>query len=92
MPGRFDSDYYAIDLLSDILSRGQSSRLYRQLVKEKEIFTSISSFLIGTIDPGLFVISGRVKDNISLQRCGRRSDSILDQLTAMGLMKKNLKK
>ncbi|MBA4056493.1 MAG: peptidase M16, partial [Marivirga sp.] len=57
MPGRFHQDYYAIDLLNDIMSRGQSSRLYQQLVKEKEIFTSISSFVMGTIDPGLFVIS-----------------------------------
>ncbi|HEY3429225.1 MAG TPA: pitrilysin family protein, partial [Cyclobacteriaceae bacterium] len=45
MPGRFHHDYHAIDLLSDILSRGHSSRLYHQLVKEKEIFTSISSFV-----------------------------------------------
>ena len=31
MPGRFHPDYYAVDLLSDVLSRGQSSRLYQQL-------------------------------------------------------------
>src|SRR5690606_9719843 len=59
MPGRFHDDYYACDLLSDILSRGQSSRLYQKLVKEKEIFTSISSFVMGSIDPGLLVVSGR---------------------------------
>jgi len=28
MPGRFDADFYASDLLSDVLSRGNSSRLY----------------------------------------------------------------
>src|SRR5688572_3737649 len=60
MPGRFHEDYYAADLLSDVLSRGHSSRMYNQLVKEKEIFTSISSFVMGTIDPGQLVISGRV--------------------------------
>src|ERR1044071_3521328 len=49
MPGRFHADYYATDLLSDILSRGQSSRLYQKLVKEKEIFTSISSFVMGSL-------------------------------------------
>ena len=46
MPGRFHNDYYAIDLLSDILSRGQSSRLYQQLVKKKEIFTSDLFFCV----------------------------------------------
>jgi zinc protease len=66
MAGRFHNDYYAIDLLSDLLGRGQSSRLYQKLVKEREIFTSISSFLTSTIDPGLLVISGRVKDGVKL--------------------------
>jgi zinc protease len=67
MPGRFHEDYYAADLLSDILSRGNSSRLYNQLVKEKEIFTSISSFVMGTLDPGQLIISGRTKDGIKLE-------------------------
>src|SRR5688572_8351862 len=58
MPGRFHEDYYATDLLSDLFGRGQSSRLYQKLVKEKEIFTSVSSFVMGTVDPGLFVVSG----------------------------------
>lgn len=65
MCGRFDADYYACDLLSDILSRGQSSRLYQQLVKEQELFTSISSFVMGSIDPGLLVISGRLNSNVT---------------------------
>lgn len=80
MPGRFHTDYYAIDLLSDIMSHGQSSRLYQQLVKEKEIFTSISSFLTGTIDPGLFVIGGRVNDGIGLQEAEAELNLIIDQL------------
>ena len=67
MSGRFNNDYYASDFISDMLSRGQSSRLYQHLVKEKEIFTSISSFVMGTVDPGLMVVSGRVKEGISLQ-------------------------
>lgn len=67
MRGRFNNDYYASDFISDMLSRGQSSRLYQHLVKEKEIFTSISSFVMGTVDPGLMVVSGRVKEGISLQ-------------------------
>jgi len=84
MPGRFHDDYYAIDLLSDILSHGQSSRLYQRLVQEKEIFTSISSFLMGTIDPGLFVIGGRVKDGIGLSEAEDEVNAVIDQLMAEG--------
>jgi zinc protease len=84
MPGRFDRDYYAIDLLNDMLSRGQSSRLYHELVKEKEIFTSISSFVMGTIDPGLLVISGRVKEGVSLENAEMEVNSVIDQLIGKG--------
>ena len=80
MPGRFHEDYYAIDLLSDLLGRGQSSRLYQKLVKDKEIFTSVSSFVMGTIDPGLLVVSGRVNDGIALKDAEAAVDKIIEDL------------
>ncbi len=80
MPGRFHKDYHAADLLSDILSRGHSSRMYNQLVKEKEIFTSISSFVMGTIDPGQLVISGRTKDGIKLEDAELEINSVIEQV------------
>ena len=92
MPGRFHNDYYAIDLLSDILSRGQSSRLYQQLVKKKEIFTSISSFVLGSIDPGLLVISGRVKDGIALVDAEAEVQNVIDQLLIQGSDERELDK
>ena len=92
MPGRFHDDYYAIDLLSDILSRGQSSRLYQQLVKEKEIFTSISSFVMGTIDPCLLVVSGRIKDGISIEDAEHEVETILKQVVADGVATAELEK
>lgn len=92
MPGRFHEDYYAIDLLSDLLGRGPSSRLYQKLVKEKEIFTSISSFVMGTIDPGLVVISGRVNDGISLKESEREVEIVLRDFNNNGLAEEELDK
>lgn len=92
MPGRFHEDYYAIDLLSDILSRGKSSRLYNALVKEKEIFTSISSFVMGTVDPGMFVVSGRVNAGISLERAEREVNLILQEVMQDGITEEELQK
>ena len=80
MPGRFHEDYYAIDLLSDLLGRGQSSRLYQKLVKDREIFTSVSSFVMGTIDPGLLVVSGRVNDGVTLKDAEEAVDKIIEDL------------
>ncbi len=92
MPGRFHPDYYAVDLLSDVLSRGQSSRLYLQLVKEKEIFTSISSFVMSTIDPGLLVVSGRVKEGIDLKSAEKEVDDVLRKIVEEGAREEELEK
>lgn len=67
MVKRTDPDFYAIDLLSDILSRGKSSRLYQELVMEKGLFTEISAYVTGDLDPGLFVVYGKTRDGVSLQ-------------------------
>jgi zinc protease len=92
MPGRFHDDYYAADLLSDILSRGHSSRLYQKLVKEKEIFTSVSSFVMGTIDPGLLVINGRVKTGVKLSDAEAEVNEIVSELLNNGASAEELTK
>lgn len=68
MASRIDKDYYAYDLLSDILSNGRSSRFYNSLVKEKELFTEINAFISGDIDNGLFIISGKYRDGIDIEK------------------------
>ena len=92
MPGRFHKDYYAIDLLNDILAHGQSSRLIHQLVKEREIFTSISSHGMGTIDPGLVVVSGRVNNTISFEEAETAVDEILSTVIHDGVTEEELEK
>jgi len=68
MGGRLDPSYYAADLLSDILSKGQSSRLYRRLLKDRELFSEINAHVIGSIDPGLFVVEGKPLPGVELER------------------------
>ena len=92
MPGRFHEDFYAVDLMSDILSRGHSSRMYQQLVKEKEIFTSISSFSMGTIDPGLLVVSGRIREGIELEKAEAEVDNLLMKFVREGAKPEELEK
>lgn len=92
MPGRFHPDYYALDLLSDILSRGQSSRLFQQLVKEQELFTSISSFVTSTVDPGLVVVSGRVKEGVSLEQGEAAVAGVIQDMIDHGVSEHELEK
>jgi zinc protease len=92
MQGRFNNDFYAAELLSDILSRGQSSRFYNQLVKEKKIFTSISSFTMGSIDPGMFVISGRLGAGITPEAGEEELEKVIQSLLKEGLRQGELQK
>ena len=67
MCSRVDEEYNTIDMLSDILSRGNSSRLYKNLIKDKQLFSDINAYVMGDFDKGLFVISGKVNDGISIE-------------------------
>lgn len=64
---RAHPDYYAFDILSDILSNGRSSRLNQRLVQEKQLFSSIDASISGSIDAGLFHISGKPSAGVSLE-------------------------
>jgi len=77
MPARNHKDYYAIDLLSDVLGNGRSSRLYQRLLKEKQLFGQIDAYLTGQIDPGLLVIDGKPSKGTSLEQA---EDAIWEQL------------
>jgi zinc protease len=67
MPERRDSEYQAYDLLSDILSQGQSSRLYNSLLKEQQLFSDIHAYITSSIDEGLFVIEGKLVEGVSME-------------------------
>ncbi len=71
MAARGENEYYTSDLLSDILSNGNSSRLYRRLVKEKGIFSELDAYITGDFDPGLFVFSGKPSNGISLEEADK---------------------
>lgn len=68
MVDRSHPDYYAYDLLSDVLSNGRSSRLFQRLYKENSIFSQIDAYISGTFDPGMFVIEGRPMPNIGTEK------------------------
>ncbi len=68
MAARSDNNYYAFDILSDILSNGRSSRLNYRLVQEEKLFSNIDAYISGSIDAGMFTITGRPSDGISLEQ------------------------
>ena len=80
MGRRCDADYQTCDLMSDILSNGRSSRLFRRLVMEKSLFTSIDASITGDIDAGLFLRNGRLNQGVSLQQADEAIEEELGRL------------
>lgn len=68
MCNRISEDYYATDLISDVLSNGKSARLYEQLVKNKKLFSDINAYITGDIDEGLLIISGKLIKGVSVEK------------------------
>ena len=58
IPAQGTKDYYAVDMLSKILSSGESSRLYRALVDEQQKALFVGNFPLALEDPGISLSFG----------------------------------
>ena len=92
MSARNHPDYYAFDILSDVLSNGASSRLTQRLVKQRQIFSSIDAYIAGTTDPGLFHISGKPASGITLQQAEEAVKEELELLSTETVAEEELEK
>ncbi|WP_116126558.1 M16 family metallopeptidase [Lewinella sp. IMCC34183] len=52
---RTNPDYYAISMMNQVLSQGQSSRLNKSLVDDQELAVQVGSFPAANQDPGLAI-------------------------------------
>jgi len=64
-PPRLHPDFYPMDLLTDVLAQGQSSRLYRRLVKEQTLFSAIDAYVTANLDPGLLIVEGKPAEGVT---------------------------
>lgn len=80
IPARMDSSYHTIDLLTDILGGGGSSRLHQQLVKEKKLFGNIDCHHWGSTDAGLLCIEGKLAKGVNIYDAEKAVDEILFQM------------
>jgi len=91
--GRMDKEYYATDMLTDVLSNGNSSRLYNNLVKEKKIFSEIDAYISGEIEAGLLVFTGKPVKGISMEQAEAAIDEeinlLKEQLVSASELEKN---
>ncbi len=92
MSDRYSDKYYSADMLTDILGQGPSSRLYLQLVKEQELFSSISCYQMGTLDPGMVVISGQTREGVDIHQADKEVEKILEHVKSERIPEDELQK
>lgn len=89
---RTDTEYFPMDLITDILGSGTSSRLYQVLVKEKKLFSNISCYHTGSLDKGLVVIEGKLVKGINLIDAEREVEEELQKIKTDLLLPSELQK
>jgi predicted Zn-dependent peptidase len=92
MCDRLHKDYHASDLLRDIFSTGDSSRLYNQLVKEQKLFSTVSAYVTESIDDGLFLVEGRLQEGVSMEQGNAAIVSVLQQMIEEKISEEELTK
>lgn len=80
MPGRTEPQYYATNLLSDVLGLGESSRLQHALKKETKLFTDIAAYITGSIDTGMFIITGKLAEGVTYEKAEKGIQQELDKI------------
>ncbi len=92
MPGRYEPGFYAADLLSDVLGRGKSSRLYQKLLKERSLFNSINASITSSLDPGLLLIKGNLNPGVTLEEADEAVKEVLQEIVATGASEEEVTK
>lgn len=89
---RTSEKYYACDLLSDWLGSDESSLLYAKIKKELKLVTSISSYIVGSLDEGLFLISGRLAPNVTFEEIDIALWNVLEEIKSTELKEDDIAK
>lgn len=92
MPGRFDAGFHTVDLMSDILGRSKSSRLYQQLLRSNPLFSSVNAYVTASIDPGLLIVQGNLNKGVSLEEADAAVEAVIEEFISQPVLDEELTK
>ncbi len=84
-PSAKDADYLPISILAKPLLEGESSRLYRRLVREEELAIDVGGGAQETIDPLLFTIYVKPRPGADLDKIDRVIEEELAKIRTGGI-------
>jgi len=80
VPEENTREYFVFDILTDVLSHGESSKFYKKLVYEKRIFSEIGSYVDGREYAGVVYIYGILMPGKSVAEGQAEIDKIIDEV------------
>lgn len=87
---RLDKEFYAEDLMTDILSAGKSARLYNSLVKDKKLFAEIHCYGSGSFDKGTITAEGKLVKGVDVKAAEEALDQELHKMMRESVTKEEL--
>jgi len=84
-PSCNDPDFFALSILEKPLLRGQSSRLYRRLVREEQLAISVYGGIDEKIDPFLFSLEVKPRPGVDLDKIEKIIDEELARVMEQGI-------
>ena len=88
--GRYEPGYHAIDLMADLLGRGESSYLYEHLVQKQRLFDTIGTYQTSSIDPGLLIVQGQVSDEVEIEKAEAALEKAIHDFATLQISEKDL--
>jgi zinc protease len=86
-------DAFALEVLSELLSDGKSSRLYETMVIDKRMVVDVSaSYDMTSFDPGLFWVSAQMRPGIKTEDAIAEADRVIEELQAKPVGAEELQK
>lgn len=89
---RLDQRYYVVDLITEIMSGGNSSRLFQSLVKDQKLFSNIECYHFGTLDAGLLTIEGKLVKGVKMEDAEAAVEAELQKIKTERIAEKELQK
>ncbi|MGI2065966.1 M16 family metallopeptidase [Shewanella sp. MF08487] len=91
IPAATHADFYALDLLSSILSQGNSSRLYQSLV-DKQVALEAQTYMPMSVDPNLFYVMGVATPEVKASTLEHALIEQIDAIATTGITQQELDK
>ncbi len=92
MGSRLEDNYYAADLITEILGAGGSSRLFQALVKKNKLFSNIECYHFGSVENGLLAVEGKLVKGVSMDTAEAAVEAEIEKLLTDGVSEAELEK